>query len=372
MKASEKSSRRTHWILKIFLWINILDALLLIGAYVNTHISPNSIPYISFLGLGYPIILVIALLFIIFWLFFKRKYALISIITILIGFNHFRHFYAITLSQSELTNPVKVMSFNVHVFDVYNKQNRVENRNSIFSFLNDEQADILCFQEYYHHENSNEFVTKDSMVKLLDLKYIHERYTHEMSGQRYFGVATFSKYPIINKGEIPFANDNNNYCIYSDIKINDDTVRVFNAHIGSIRFQSDDYDFFGDPNGPISKSKETAGRRILGRIKQAFEKRAVQAEAVRRQIEASPFPVIVCGDLNDTPVSYSYRQFSANLNDAFVESGNGVGQTYIGKVPSNRIDYIFHDPTMRSSNFTTHQVNLSDHKPISCLIEMPQ
>lgn len=69
--------------------------------------------------------------------------------------------------------------------------------------------------------------------------------------------------------------------------------------------------------------------------------------------------------MNDTPVSYCYRQFSRQLYDAFVESGNGIGQTYIGKVPSNRIDYIFYSEEFESANFTTHQVNLSDHKPIS-------
>jgi endonuclease/exonuclease/phosphatase family metal-dependent hydrolase len=82
-------------------------------------------------------------------------------------------------------------------------------------------------------------------------------------------------------------------------------------------------------------------------------------------VNESPYPVILCGDLNDTPVSYCYRQFSRTLYDSFVESGNGIGQTYIGVVPSNRIDYIFHSEEFETANFTTHQVNYSDHKPIS-------
>src|SRR5690606_29465517 len=102
---------------------------------------------------------------------------------------------------------------------------------------------VFCFQEFYHDKKGKDFITKDSLVKLLDTPYEHERYTHEMRDQRYFGVATFSKYRIINKGEIAFENDPNNFCIYSDMIINADTVRVFNAHIGSIRFQDDDYRF---------------------------------------------------------------------------------------------------------------------------------
>lgn len=369
MKVSA-SKKSLHWSLKIFLWINILNSLLLVGAYLNTHISPNSVSYLSFLGLGYPILLLIATLCMVLWAFFRRKLILISALTILLGASHFKHFYAINFSQAELFEPVKVLSYNVRIFDFWNVGNRIQNRNDIFSFLNNESADILCFQEFYHQDGVADFVTKDSMVNLLETPYYHERYTHELLDKRYFGVATFSKYPIINKGEISFNNDANNFCIYSDIVVNSDTLRVFNAHLGSIRFQNDDYDFFGDPNGPDYPSQTDAGQRIIGRLKSAFEKRAVQAEKVAAEIDSSPYPVILCGDFNDTPVSYCYRQFYSRLDDAFVESGNGIGQTYIGNVPSNRIDYIFHDEALKSANFKTHQINLSDHKPISCEIEL--
>lgn len=369
MKASA-SKKRLHWSLQILLWINVLNGLFLILAYLNTHISPNTVPYISFLGLAYPILLFVNLGFIAIWLFFRWKYMAVSIVTLLIGWNHFRHFYAFTFSQNELHQPLKVMSFNVHVFDLYNLNGRLDNRNAVLSFLLEEDADVLCFQEFYHQEGSSDFSTKDTMISLLGTNYYHERYTHEMTGERYFGVATFSKYPIIKKGEIAFENDPNNFCIYSDVVVKEDTVRVFNGHLGSIRLQNDDYEFFGDENGPEYPVQNDAGQRILGRLKMAFEKRAMQAERVADEIKASPYPVIFCVDLNDTPVSYCYRQFGKLLDDAFVQSGNGIGQTYIGKVPSNRIDYIFYDPQWRSANFTTHQVNLSDHKPVSCEIEL--
>ena len=342
----------------------------MLGAYLNTHISPNSVSYISFLGLGYPILLVCNLAFIILWTFFRWKLIAISLFTILIGWNHFRHFYAITFSQYDLEQPVKVMSFNVRIFDLYNLQGRMDNRDDILSFLLEEDADIICFQEFYHQEGSSEFSTKDTIISLLGTTYYHERYTHKMRGNRYFGVATFTKHPIINKGEIPFDNDPNNYCIYSDVVVKSDTFRVFNAHLGSIRLQSDDYEFFGDETGHEYPEQGKTGRRILGRLKIAFEKRAIQAEKVAEEIASSPYPVIFCADLNDTPVSYCYRQFNELLDDAHVESGNGIGQTYIGKVPSNRIDYIFYDPRFKSANFTTHQVNLSDHKPISCELQL--
>jgi endonuclease/exonuclease/phosphatase family metal-dependent hydrolase len=252
----------------------------------------------------------------------------------------------------------------VRVFNLYDLENREENRNQIFDFLKGEDAGIYCFQEFYHQE-SKDFVTKDSLILLLNTPHYQERYTHELSNQRYFGVATFSKYPIIYKGEIPFENDANNFCIYSDIVRGSDTIRVFNAHIGSIRLQDDDYRFF-DPDAPTDKYRNNeSGQRILRRLKIGFEKRAPQIHKVAEEIEKSPYPVIVCGDLNDTPVSYCYRQLNRLLNDAFVTSGNGVGTTYIGKIPSNRIDYIFYSEILKAAHFQTHDFSCSDHRPIS-------
>lgn len=369
MKANE-DKEKTHpgFLLRLMLWLNILNSLALLAAYLATHISPTSFVYFSYFGLAYPIWLTIALLFVVFWLFFKRIYSWVSILTLLIGLNHLVHFFAFNFSQDKMDNELNVISYNVHIFNLYDLDNRVEKRNEIFDFLKAQNGGIYCFQEFYHQEGKTNFVTKDSMVKLLETPYYHERYTHEMTNKRYFGVATFSKYPIINKGEIPFENDANNFCIYSDILTPFDTIRVFNAHIGSIRFQDDDYRFFDENSGEDFYADNEAGKRILRRLKVGFEKRAPQAEKIAAEIEKSPYPVILCGDLNDTPVSYCYRQFNRLLEDAFIESGNGIGTTYIGEVPSNRIDYIFYSEDLKSAHFQTHNLDCSDHKPISCKI----
>jgi len=262
MRASENKPRSSVW-LRILLWINILNSVALLCAYLGTHISPNTSVYFAFLGLAFPIWLLVGFCFLVFWLFFKPKWMLVSAITIAIGFNHLRHFISITIIQPNLENPIKVMSFNVKIFNLYDLENRVEKRNGAFSFLKEEDPSIVCFQEFYHHEGGTSFVTKDSMVKLLEMDYYHERYTHDLNDKRYFGVATFSKFPIVNKGEIPFENDANNFCIYSDIVVDEDTIRVFNAHIGSIRFQPDDYAVF-DKNAPEdSYPDEDAEKRIL-------------------------------------------------------------------------------------------------------------
>ncbi len=338
------------------------------GAYLGTHVSPNDFAFPAFLGLAYPYLLLASIIFAVLWLFVKKWFALISIGTILLGANHLRHYFVITVSEPKIEEPVKIMSYNVHVFDFFDLDNRLDNRNRIFQFLEKEDPAIICFQEFFHHEGTKDFVTRDTLIEFLDVPYYHEHYTHDMAFQRYFGTVTFSKFPIVGMGEIAFDNDPNNFCIYSDIDINGHIIRVFNGHLGSIRFQNKDYDFFGGGGAGKYMKDGEEGTKIYDRLKIAFQKRAVQVEKVVKEIDRSPYPVVICVDLNDTPISYSYRQFGSRLEDAFMISGNGFGSTYQGKMPSNRIDYIFHDEDILSTAYKTHAVHFSDHKPISCLI----
>ena len=364
---TSKQSHKTPFLLKLIFFLNILLGCAMLGAYLGTHISPNTVPYLYFLGLGYPILLGLTIAFILFWFIFKKKYVWFNIVIILIGWNHLTDFYALSFQKVAVNSrSIKVMSYNVKIFNLYDLDNRVEKRDKIFKFLSQENADVICFQEFYHQEGKSDFETRTLLLNQLKTPYYQERYTHKMRGEKYFGVATFSKYPIYRQGEIAFANDKNNFCIYSDIIKNKDTVRVFNVHAGSIRFQNDDYAFFENETNNINQD----GQRILGRLKSAYEKRALQIEQVRAAISESPYPVVLCGDINDTPVSYAYRQLKKVLTDGFVASGSGVGTTYIGKVPSNRIDYIFHSKRLMSTQFTTYDLDYSDHKPISCIINL--
>jgi len=115
----------------------------------------------------------------------------------------------------------------------------------------------------------------------------------------------------------------------------------------------------------IEKSRSKT-KRIFYKFKTAFQKRALQVNIVSEHIKDSPYPVIVCGDFNDTPVSYTYHQISKNLNDAFSETGSGIGRTYANILPAFRIDYILYDDFFDSHNYIIHTIEISDHYPISC------
>lgn len=351
--------------------INIIIGLGLLGTYLSTHISPNTTSIFALLGLAYPIFIWATLGFTVLWLFTRFKYFLFNVLILLLGLNHFTDFYAFNNSTSiHSAKALKLMSYNVRIFNVYDLDENINTRNSIFNFIKAQDADIYCFQEFYHQESPSNFKTRDTLITFLDTKNYHERYTHEMTGKKFFGLATFTKFPIIHKGGISFNNDANNYCIYTDILKDRDTIRIFNAHIGSIRLKGDDLNLFKGINKESINKKEEQIKGIVHRLTLAFQKRAVQIEKIMAEVKKSPHPSILCGDFNDTPVSYCYKKITKQLTDAFKETSNGTGTTYIGKIPSNRIDYIFHSKQVKPYEFMVHDVNFSDHKPISSYLEI--
>jgi len=183
-----------------------------------------------------------------------------------------------------------------------------------------------------------------------------------------FGIATFSSYPIINKGVISF-NNTLNACIFTDIKFNEDTIRVYNNHLQSIHLGNRSYAYLDSIRLRYNEEQINELKDISNRLRDAFIKRARQAERISVHIHGSPYPVIVCGDFNDTPSSFTYYKIRKNLSDAFVESGSGFGNTYSGRFPSFRIDYILHHKDINSIYFKRIRTDLSDHYPVIGYLE---
>jgi len=374
-KKASKSKARNFFIIAMLIF-NIIFAIALILSYFAAYVSPEKFWMIAFFGIAFPYIFLSNFIFLAFWLIFKRKYALILGLLLLAGvFNVFKIIQSSKkYDVKELSNAIKVISFNVRNFDIYNQDKHWNYnftfRNRIFAFLKKEQPDILCFQEYVH-DATGKFNTTDSLKKFLHAKNANLVYTANSRNMNYFGYATYTRYPIIDTGRIEFKTVSGNICIYTDVKINSDTVRVYNLHLESIRMKSEDY-WFADrvvqgytQHLDVEKNSE----RIISRLKNAFAIRAPQAQLVADHIKKCPYPVILCGDFNDTPTSYAYHTVSSGLKDAFVESGNGIGQTYAGVFPLLRIDYIMHSKEFKAYNFETGTEVMSDHYSVMCYLK---
>jgi endonuclease/exonuclease/phosphatase family metal-dependent hydrolase len=357
----------------IILAVNILFLLALSLSYLSVHISPEKSWILPFFGLMYPFLIIINLFFVAYWILRLRWMFLVPALFILAGWNHLER---LVQFNSPSTPPVNIASFKVVTFNVKNLSNdnvdlvEPRIRNKIVDFLKDENADILCLQEFVIVQPDPETFI-DSLSDLFGMPFHAYIQYSEKPRKRIDAIFTFSKFPILNSGSVK-KDFQHNYAIFTDLLINDDTVRLFNVHLESVRLRHEDYSFISelDLQFDEDESIKTGSRRIFDKLKTAFAIRASQVDNLSYSISQSPHPVILCGDFNDTPNSYAYQQLTANLKDAFMESGKGFGNTYIGKLPSYRIDFILHDDHFASWNFYRELINLSDHYPVTCIIGM--
>jgi endonuclease/exonuclease/phosphatase family metal-dependent hydrolase len=354
---------------KIVLFLNYIAAFSLLLSVLAQFINPAAFWFLSFFGLGFPILILINTVFICYWLIALKWNILISTIVVVLSIPTVSKFWIFRnqkSSSAELASAIKVMSYNVQIFDLYNWTHNKATRKEIFGLLQEQNAAILCLQEYYTSEGPNGFDNTDTLIDLLQSKNVHTEFTTTLRNYDHWGIATFSKYPIVTKGKIVFNTKSNNICIYTDVLIGIDTVRIYNLHFQSVLFGKKDYKFIDElaEKKFEAEDKWERSQSLLGRLKTAFEKRAIQAEIVLHHIETCRYPIILCGDFNDTPASYVYKKISNKLTDSFVESGSGIGKTFNGNLPALKIDYIFMDSTFQSLSSIIEYKKLSDHYPI--------
>ncbi|WP_197088632.1 endonuclease/exonuclease/phosphatase family protein [Rufibacter radiotolerans] len=358
---------KRSFLFKLIVVLNIGAAVLFVLSHVASYINPAVLWVGSLVALTFPVLLLLNLLFILYWLLVKSRAVFISLFALLVGFNNLQAQIQLNLFPSEVpTNAqqLRVLSFNARLFDLYAWTGNPRTRDKIFKMVQDESPDIICFQEFYTSSRSGRN-NLDTLLRLQKATNQHVAYTETLRKTDHWGIATFSSFPVVRRGNILFNEKTNNLCIFTDLKIGPDTVRVYNVHFQSNRFKREDYEFLGNPNAkPSNDEKLMASRNIIRRLQVGATKRAYQVKVVADHIENSPYPVIVCGDFNDPPASFTYNKISKGLKDAFVESGWGLGNTFNGLFSILRIDYLLHDARMVGTGYRTIRQNLSDHYPI--------
>lgn len=325
---------------KILFYINSLLAVLFLISLLLPYVKPSIFPLLSILSLFSPLIIIINILFVFFWITKLKKEFLLSFIVLAIGYGTVVKFVNFSNNTQYISeNSLSVISYNVRLFNLYKWIDRVGVDEEIYSFLQDENTDIICLQEY-----------KKNNLQLSSYNYSYEFLRGKNSN---YGQAIFSKFPIINKGSIDLES-NSNSAIFSDIIIRNDTIRIYNIHLQSFTF---------DKNIQLSDIN-SRNNIIVGSVSNTFIDQQNQVEILQKHIEKCSYKLILSGDFNNTAFSYTYNKLKDNLNDSFIKKGNGLGITYNYNFIPMRIDYILLSKDFRVNKFKTYKINLSDHEPI--------
>jgi endonuclease/exonuclease/phosphatase family metal-dependent hydrolase len=329
-------------------YLNIVVTVLTFIAYVLPFLAPKTFPVLSVLTLVLPFFLILNGLFFLYWLLQLRKRMFISGMVLLIGITFINKFYKFSSKEfSESENDFVVMSYNVRLFNLFDWITDKDVKQEIKTFFNDKDPDILCIQEYSETAN-------------IDLRVYPHRYIFMQGDKIRTGLAIFSRFPILNQGNLVFPKSNNN-AIFVDIKKGKDIIRIYNLQLQSIKISPD----VNEISENINEMNKQKSQKLVNRISIAFRQQQQQAEIIRDHKKECSYPIIICGDINNSAFSYVYRSVKGNLNDAFEESGVGFGKTYNFKYYPVRIDYILTDPTIKVKSFENFsKFDNSDHYPV--------
>lgn len=363
MKQASLTNNKFKWYEQPFRWANILLIVLTLCSYLSSFINPKLSGWLSILGLAYPAILIFNIGFLIFWIYRKKfTLAIGTFLCILIGWNFLTAIFGVnyfSTTSTDATQQLSILTYNTRNFRIRGNHNADRHRIRIeetLSVIKEQQPDIFCAQEAVvnqRNKNAREHIKNNLKI-----------YPHIVS---HHSLLVASKYPIINHGTIEFEGGlkklNSN--IFADVQYNNQfIVRVYSLHLESNQVSSATENIELNTEQLQSKSTWRTIYRILKSIKDNQKVRAEQIKAITKHIKGSPYPVIVCGDFNDTPLSYTVRQTNF-LQDNFAQKGKGLGSTYNGNIPLLRIDYILSDPKFKVEQAEIlRQYKASDHFPM--------
>lgn len=370
-----KSKSKIGFISKFFLALNIIFAILLLISGFSKYANPAQYSLLPFFGLLFIFFVIANVIFIPFWLIKNIKFCSLSLIVLIVNYNNILSYCQIRKEQKIPEHSIKIMSYNVKLFGLYNSysddsSNKSEH-DSIMELINKENPNIIFLQEYYY-DKKEKFTTKSDLLKVKNLKYFSHSFLFTRDKHQ-FGTAVFSSYPIIKSNMINFGQTTGNSCMYCDVVVNNDTIRMFNVHLASIHFGKEDYNFIHElsSNNNDTLSIKQSSLKIFRKLRKAYMIRATQVEKLAQEIAISPYKVVIAGDFNDPPVSYTYNSIAKlELLDAYKESGNGWSNTFAGILPLFRIDYIFHSSKIKSFRYKTIKKKFSDHYPITCYVKI--
>ncbi|MBX3254233.1 MAG: endonuclease/exonuclease/phosphatase family protein [Chitinophagaceae bacterium] len=373
----------------LFKFFYITVVILFLVACLSPFLNPSTWWFFGFLGLVFPYLLILLLIFLVVFLLSRSKWSIPAILCLILGWKSIYAAFALNIGSSfnkeKKENALRVMTWNVRSFiasdDKVKKPGITPHQIKMHEVIKEYNPDILTFQEFFSadsgkYANNIRYFKEELGYSYVYFSDISRRKKHEHSG-----TVIFSRLPIIDTAKIDLPQELNSTIenvIYADIVYGGDTVRVFTGHLQSFGFMRQDYNDISkirnDPDERLDASKS-----IFKKMRRAFERRGSQAAIIRTQLDASQYPEIFCGDLNDVPNSYTYFAIKGDKKDAFIKKGFGFGKTFYNffsafmrKLPTLRIDYIFTDPRFSIQQVKAVPEILSDHIPVVTDIVLEQ
>ncbi|MEP6583861.1 MAG: endonuclease/exonuclease/phosphatase family protein [Ginsengibacter sp.] len=354
----------------VFVFFNLCVIAVYLLVCILPFIDTGVYWYLALPGLIFPLVVLALLFFILIWALAKSKWFWVSLIVLLLGTQQIFAVFGFNIQKSFKTdkkeNTLRVLQWNVSGWDQYNNKGHagLNYQSLMHDLVQMQNADVLCFQEFFEPRNPKRYLKNIPPITKMGYPYHYFVSSIDFDIDYETGVAIFSKYPIIDSGKFEYAkNSSAEHLIYADIKVQDKIFRIFTTHLQSVRFEAEEYQ-------SLSKLKHTNkeglkdSRTIVSKLKKGYTYRYSQAELVHQQIEASPYPSIVCGDFNDVPNSNTYFKIKGKLQDAFLKTGFFIGRTFRFISPTLRIDYILSDKRLSVQQSQIIHVPYSDHYPV--------
>lgn len=352
---------------RFFIYSNAIIVFFFLLSCVVPYLNPHKWWFIAYLSLAFPFLLLLVIFFLLGWLIILRpRYTLISGIALILGFKSIGVFFAFhnpgAFRYVKEPKTLRIATWNVARFIEMKRNNNKgsQTRLKMMELIKQQDADVICMQEFFHSLDSSYYQNINYISD--NLHYPYWYYSHDVDGDvHYTGSIIFSRYPIIDSGMIRYPRPTlPEALIHADIKVNDDTIRIYTTHLQSLQLGKGDYERI-DKIESAEDSLLSNSRTILSKIKRGFSNRSIQADIIHEVLGDSPYPVVFCGDLNDVPNSYTYFIVRDDMQDAFLKKGFGIGRTFSALSPTLRIDYIFTDKNFTIKQFNRLIKNYSDH-----------
>ncbi len=354
-KPKKRRNRFDLFLTYLFVGMNLMNMAVMVCCAYSSFISPQYHPSVACLGLVFPVVALVNIAFIVFWLIFRAHLAWLPFVGFLLCAGPLYSYFPIHFSRTVPEETIKMLSYNTCAFA--NDTVPIEQSN-MYAYFQEVDADIVCLQEASPHGKIQPFL---DLVKPL---YPHQVVTYV--GEQQNPMMLLSKYPVLSYEVLPYESKGNGSTAYL-LEIEGDTVCVINNHMESNRLTISDKERYRQMFNHIKRDTIVVNsKNVFGKVRNASALRAAEIDVVAEYVRNhSNYPMLVCGDFNDSPISYTYRTMAHLLTDSYAESGNGPGFSYKHSAIWVRIDHIFHSDDWESyGTYVDKNVDLSDHYPI--------